>query len=76
MMHVPPGWVHFVVNLEACVKMYWGFYAADNLTRYALAWQLLGHKVVSPPDYMACPAFLQSTIKATVQSDNCNVTDN
>lgn len=35
MVHVPPGWVHQVVNVRACLKLAWDFYDYQHFPLYA-----------------------------------------
>lgn len=62
LVHVPPGWVHQVTNLQPCLKLAWDVYERANYGAYAL----LQQRIASPlfgtamaPDYMALSAAIQ-----------------
>jgi oxalate decarboxylase/phosphoglucose isomerase-like protein (cupin superfamily) len=57
-VHVPPGWVHMVVNTAASVKVAFDMVKASAMVRYAMSWARIATQVTkhNAPDYMDFPA--------------------
>lgn len=56
MVHVPAGWVHCVLNLEACAKLAWEVYKEKHMLNYVLSWQYVARQFTrerNVRDYMA-----------------------
>lgn len=55
-LHVPAGWVHCVLNMEACAKLAWEVYKEKHMLNYVLSWQYVARQFTrerNVQDYMA-----------------------
>ena len=67
MVHVPPGWMHCVINLQPCVKVVMDGFIAANFPAYMDSWRQVRVPYALPddePDYVnitdrACSRLLE-----------------
>ncbi len=64
MIYMPPGWMHSVRNQEACVKVAWDFFEAEDLYIYVqVAKKIFGAElVVKPADYSGLAQVLKEIL--------------
>ena len=64
MVHMPPGHVRQVVNLQDCVKMAFDTYVLHNMRQYILVTRYLAGRAAASSDYMNVGHVLLNAISA------------
>ena len=67
-VHVRPGWMHQVTNLQPCLKLAWDFYTKAQMPAYIASWQLIASPIMrhNAEDYMAVGRVLVKAITNNV----------
>ena len=68
-VHVPPGWLHQVTNVQPCMKLAWDFYDKAHMAAYVASWQLIASGVTreNAEDYMAVGRVLVQAIRKNIR---------
>ena len=68
-VHVRPGWLHQVTNMQPCMKLAWDFYDKAHMAAYVASWQLIASSIMRKiaEDYMAVGLVLLQAILKNVR---------
>lgn len=74
MVYVPPGYLHGVTNVTACVKIAWDLYDLKHIPAYVAAWHHIASRFTSAPDdYMACRLVILEGLLQAFRRNHCPV---